>query len=170
MKAGKIILFVILVICFFVQWMVPLGNMFHYLDAKKNGASYLFKVVPRDPYDPFKGRYVLLNSEGVDSYYPNYPDPTGYAVVENQGAYARITALSREKPGQGNYFKVSLRRQRLVMPFDRYYLNENIAPLVENAMRRGDGEFHIDLRVKDGTAVIAGLYIQGIPVEEYFAD
>lgn len=171
MKVSRTALFIILIICFLVQWFVPLRSMFHYLDAKAHGERFLFKVVPRDPYDPFKGRYVMLRlADGLNLDYDAPGEPLVYALFEKQAGtrYARIAGIRTVKPDAGNYVTAAMKYSRLTLPFDRYYLNENIAPKVESAMQAGGGEFHVEVRVKDGTALITGLFINDIPVEEYF--
>ncbi len=168
MKINKHLLFIILIACFLVQWFVPLKSMVNYLYAKSAGESFLFRVAPLDPYDPFKGRYVLLRMIDLDLDCINPGDDAVYAVVENQGKYAQIVSKSTKKPASSNYIKATTRHSKLILPFDRYYLNEKIAPRVEDAMNKKEGEFHIKVHIKDGDAVITGLYIFDIPVEEYF--
>ena len=55
--------------------------------------------------------------------------------------------------------------------FNRYYMNEAAAPMaedkyVEASRRNAEARAWLNVRVKDGTAVIEGLVIDGVPIEE----
>jgi uncharacterized membrane-anchored protein len=55
--------------------------------------------------------------------------------------------------------------------FDRYYMNEKAAPAAEQqyaqaVQRDGQPSAWLTVRVLDGTGVIEGLFIDGVPIEE----
>ncbi len=62
---------------------------------------------------------------------------------------------------------------RFDLPFDRYYLNEHVAPAADLAFRQRSGGARraawIDLRVLGGRGVIEELYIDGLPVADAVA-
>jgi hypothetical protein len=101
---------------------------------------------------------------------------------------ARLRTRSRivpEEPQDGDYLKIAgawptwtpdsgkseLSGYTLQFSFNRYYMNESAAPeaeqryfqaLTRNANRRA----WLTVRVKDGIAVIEGLFIDGVAIEE----
>jgi hypothetical protein len=63
----------------------------------------------------------------------------------------------------------------VALPFDRYYLPEDLAPAAEQAYRTlasrepGPTRAWVDVRVRDGHAVLEELYLDGVPVREVLA-
>jgi len=116
-------------------------------------------------------------------------------LEEGPDGFARASALFVDRPNVPVYVGVRARgyaggvvrsaernapRRRVVtgevdldLPLDRYYMTERKAPAAEKAIReRGESDrddVWAILRVLDGVAVIEGLYVAGIPVEEYAA-
>ena len=61
---------------------------------------------------------------------------------------------------------------RFRYPFSAYFMNEKLAPEAEKVYREfsrnaKDKDFHVEVRVKDGKALIEGLYIQDKPIETF---
>jgi hypothetical protein len=56
-----------------------------------------------------------------------------------------------------------------IMPVDRYYMEEKIAPKAENAYRENvnQNNTYIKTKVKNGSIVIEGLYINDMRIEDY---
>lgn len=143
---------------FVLQLAVPGYFVYRHYDTLRNGESYKFDVMPYDPYDPFRGRYVALASR---------LDLSGregqYAVLaKDSDGYAVITAWQEQRPESGQYVKNP--------KLDRYYMNEKQAPEAERIQRELDLEknsLYLLVRVKQGNYVIQGLYINGIPIETY---
>ena len=155
MKKGVLYL---LIGYFILQLAVPGYFVYRRYDTLRTGESYKFHVRPYDPYDPFRGRYVALMPD---------LDLSGrekqYALLErDSNGFARIARWSTEKPQDGQY----VRNLRL----DRYYMNEKMAPEAERVQRELDLErdvLHLLVKVKGGSYVIEGLYINDVPMEEY---
>jgi hypothetical protein len=59
----------------------------------------------------------------------------------------------------------------LEIPFNRYYMDEKLAPAAEAAYRehstREVQDVYVTVRVKDGNAALEELYIEGIPIREF---
>jgi hypothetical protein len=62
-------------------------------------------------------------------------------------------------------------RVHVDMPFERYYIDEHLAPAAERAYwqhsRRDAQPAYITVRVRGGLAVLEELYIAGKPVREF---
>lgn len=73
-----------------------------------------------------------------------------------------ISRWQTQKPKTGQYVKN--------LQFDRYYMNEKMAPEAERLQRNLDfnkDTIYLLVRVKNGDYVIQGPYINDIPIEQY---
>ncbi|MEN0006174.1 MAG: GDYXXLXY domain-containing protein [Bacteroidota bacterium] len=142
---------------------------------------------PIDPYDAFRGRYIILSydataSLGVDTVAYGIPlyvtlksDSLGYCAFDKaypsppEAPYIRVPSY-----GGLNYDRVWL---QLPQDMKRFYLNEEIAPLAEEAFRelqrtrREMGTTEVTafarLKVLDGKVRVEQVYFEGQPVAEY---
>ena len=104
------------------------------------GTTYKFRVAPRDPYDPFRGRYVTVRVVH-DELTVAAPFETGdmaYATLDPYAEYASVNGLFSDKPERGDYLEVRVRDVTetasgfivsIDYPFDRIFMNEKTAPL-----------------------------------------
>jgi uncharacterized membrane-anchored protein len=117
--------------------------------------------------------------DGVKTYVTLAADPDGFARVADvvrerpaTGGYLEIDGVSpnhaprADKPGE---FEVT--GYTISFSFNRYYMNEAAAPMAEAkyaeaSRRNAEARAWLNVRVKDGTAVIEGLVIDGVPIEE----
>lgn len=150
----------------------------------RDGEAYKFKTAPVDPYDPFRGRYVALAVEPELAPLPKgamlYRNQKVYAVLErDEEGFAKVSELTLTRPDTDNYIQVKVsyvdnNSARLRWPFDRYYMDEHLAPQAEEAYRdnsRGENRSaHLVVRVRGGAAVLEELYIEGKPIGEYLED
>lgn len=157
--------FLLLAVCLMIiaQLFVPINMMVQRFDTLKTGTEYKFKVWPVDPYDAFRGRYVSINVDTSNLYRNNY------AVIKvGKDGFAEIEITTKERPKSGDYIKVKSKYSRLQLPFDRYYMDEKQAPKAEIAYReRATKDAYIKVKVKNGNAVIEGLYIDNQRIEDY---
>lgn len=65
MKNYKLILGIVFGVLCLAQIGVVLFQIMSYEKILKEGESFYFKVLPLDPYDPFRGRYVTLRFENA---------------------------------------------------------------------------------------------------------
>ncbi len=175
------------------QIAIPGAMMQRYEATLQDGSLYKFKVVPIDPADPFKGRYVRLNFE-ISNWEMKYQSDDTlkrkdkvYATLNiGDDGFARIDKLHKSAPKDREYLKVRVQyvygyneentpiNYSIALPFNRYYAQENKAPEIERKVRRLngiDGESStatVDVRVLNGLGVIEQLYIDGKAIEEYF--
>ncbi|MBI2437541.1 MAG: GDYXXLXY domain-containing protein [Lentisphaerae bacterium] len=174
---------------FLAQWAVPASIIWRYEQALANGQVFKFKTRPVDPYDAFRGRYVALGfaQESAPLAGARQRFEGGqkiFALIENDtngfaNGFARIKWVSFERPQTGAYFNVQTRyyspnwptNVAIRFPFDRYYLNEKLAPAAEAAYRehsqRGQQDAYVTVRVQNGLAVIEDLYVAGQPILQF---
>lgn len=168
---------------FLVQWLMPATLIWQYEAVLAGGKVFKFKTQPLDPYDALRGRYVALgftweSAPLIDNCRRPEPGERMFALVENEpSGFARIKGLTFIRPQTGDYFAVSVRCCQsptnvvIKFPFDRYYLNEKLAPLAEatyrqHAGRGGQQDAYVTVRVQSGRAVIEELYVAGQPIRE----
>ncbi|MDX1497258.1 MAG: GDYXXLXY domain-containing protein [Salinisphaeraceae bacterium] len=172
-----LLLFAVLVV---IQLAVPAAMIDKRMTTLQEGTPYKFRIGPVDPYDPFLGRYLVLNLEAAD--YEGWkgedlhPGQTVYGVLEtNNDGFAYFYNLSMDAPGTRDYLKLRVAWQsgkqvRLRMPFDRYYTEENAAQQAWRVRRPGRRQpvpAHIQVRVLDGYGVLEELYFEDTPFMQY---
>lgn len=180
-----------------IQLAVPASMIHKRATTLSEGALYRFASAPVDPADPFLGRYVVLSlaAERLE-----LPASEAKTFRPGEAVYLRIDTASdgfavlsqprRNRPDHGDYLRARVRWHDgdsliLRLPFDRYYMEEALAPEAEKAYWRAQQarllpapaedapspplETYISVRVRRGFAVIEELYLNGQPVADYLA-
>lgn len=146
--------------------------------AHRLGKSYRFPIKAFDPRDPFRGRYLALQMENA-ARSSDIPDgctsgPLSYCVsimVDEKGR-AQFGHLSSEPPEAGDWLNVEPLRWRdqnhFYPPFDRFYLNEKLAPEAERILMDAfaNGEAELVVRVYRGFGCVEDLLVDGVPIRE----
>ncbi|MDD9938834.1 MAG: GDYXXLXY domain-containing protein [Myxococcales bacterium] len=166
-----------------VQLFVAGSSIARHELALRRGTPYRFETAPVDPLDLFRGRYVQLRFEAEVVPLP-LPDALRgehvYAVLsEDARGFARITKLQAEPPTRGDYLHVravpSFRgpgepATLLTLPFDRFYMEESLAPDAERLYReraRGAAPAYAIVRVHEGLPVLEDLHVDGKPIADF---
>ncbi len=151
----KIILASIITI-FAIQIYVPLSIIIEKEDILKSGETLKFEIQPIDPYDPFRGKYLIVkvkNKIYLDDKKFDYSkfsrDQKVYAIIKKEkDGFCKFDSISLEKPKTKLFIKTTIARiynyskrdsQKIYgfsnskssivikVPFDRYYINEKYA-------------------------------------------
>ena len=163
---------------------VPVAMIVQRERVISHGRPFKFRTAPVDPFDALRGRYVALYFE-VDF----VPEVEGvkfvrgrrvYALIEEDAeGFARLTRLVEDRPEGDAYMRVEVGytydgKVHVDLPFDRYYLEEDIAPEAEKAYwehrREGKRDAYVIVRVWRGDAALEELYVGGKPILEFLAD
>lgn len=152
-----------------------------------HGAPVKFECAPIDPYDPFRGRYVALNlkEDQVDVPKGSGLEPGDRVFVllgADEKGFATFKTAQKKRPVEGIYLDCRLGHRMgntggpseetflVRLPFNRFFLNERIAPEAERAYgeatRDQTKSAWLETRVWRGQAVPRELYLDGIPVDE----
>jgi len=138
-----------------LQVLIPGLTISRHYNTLRNGSDYKFIVMPYDPYDPFRGRYVELRPAELTYYTYSVlgRDARGYATV--------LPESGQDMPKSGEYIKN--------LQLNRYYMNEQMAPIAERIQQNlsDDDVMYLLVKVKDGHYVIEGLYLNDISIETY---
>jgi uncharacterized membrane-anchored protein len=179
-KIIKTTIFAIVIVAMFAvpAFMIRKGE-----NVLNKGNSYIFKAAPVDPYDYFRGRYVNVQIE--KNYVPvahgtkldfKHNETVYAAIKTGEDGFAFFDSLSSAIPGNGDYVKVNFSWQDkdkayLLIPFNQFYMNEELAPeaerVVREALMKRKDSCALKLRVHNDTAVIEELLINNIPIKEY---
>lgn len=184
-----------LIIAFFVVMFLYLAYPAYLIATHENilttGEVYRFKPQPVDPYDAFRGKYIVLSYEQNSLQYPDAMNTfdfnsRAYLKVETDAqGFAKITDAYTTAPDFSNYIEVQINYtdSNVVyfnLPFTRYYMNEDYALAAEKAyndmvglQNREDSTSvaaYVDVRIKDGVGIIEELYLKGKPIMEYLKE
>ena len=147
--------------------------------AYRFGRSYRFPIQAYDPRDPFRGRYLALEMEhvargsSIPAEHTYGPFSCCVSITVDEKGKAWFDHLSPEPPESGDWLNVDLQRFRGTRnsfrpPFERFYLNEKLAPAAEqilmDSFTRGDAELVV--RVYRGFGCVEDLLIDGVPIRE----
>jgi len=180
MKTGELIKKIFTYLLFALvaaQVIFPLYTIVTHEMARGKGTAYKFRVRPIDPYDPFRGRYVTLgfvdDTAGITGGKIKGNNAFVTLMVTGDG-YAMPAAVTENIPASGDYIAVKTGivygrkdRVRIIYPFNKLFMNEDIAPAVDKAFRDFKGTAYLKVFVRDGSAAIDGLYFDGVRAEEY---
>ncbi len=166
-----------------LQWGVPLALVQRAQLTLEQGTVYRFETAPVDPEDPFRGRYVALDFQAAEIAVPaGWSQAAGRRlwapIIMGDQGYARLGVPQEEPPTTGDYLQVRVQwfdgagSVRVALPFDRYYLEEQRAPQVEQQYRERNSRAPADaddprrpayatVRVRKGYALIEDLIIDG---------
>ncbi len=149
-----------------LQLSVFLGLVYEKNNVLKRGREYTFEVSYYDPYDFMRGNYLRLSlnqrelkREGEEE----YKDERGYLVIDETGGRARIISFQRKKPKKGDYIKGKISytykdKHYIDNPFKRYYVEESVAALMEEKLRKAE-KAQLKVRVYKGKYVIDSIEI-----------
>ena len=173
----------IFIIVFIFQLAVPLWMIIEKEGILQQGQLVKFQIEPVDPYDAFRGKYLSI---GIieNSVYTNtndfLNDQTIYALIEiDTEGFAYFDEISLTLPENRLYIKCRIDYIKdnyitLVLPFDRYYINEEYSQMGEdlyNKYSRGNREdAYITVRIKKGKAVLENMYLSGIEINQFIKD
>lgn len=175
-------LLAVLCVALLLQWAVPAWLIARSQLTLQSGARYYFRTAPVDPADPFRGRYVTLAFDAA-----SLPPDLSFRAGERiwlplrVGAdrYAYFGEALRAPPARGPYLQARVHwsgsdRLRVELPFNRYYLDERLAPAAERAYReaspaRGGAALpaYVSVRIWRGNAVLEELFLDNVPVRRY---
>jgi uncharacterized membrane-anchored protein len=161
------------------QLAVPAYAVWMRTQTLKNGRVWKFHTAPVDPEDAVRGRYVMLGFKANEVPRGEQLEPTdnAYAILkEGTDGFAEVERLSTTPVTGDNVIKVKPggwwnSAQHVQFPFDRYWVNEKLAPEAERAYmansRQQKQNAYVTVRVRNGDAALEELYIDGQPLKEY---
>jgi hypothetical protein len=167
------------------QWLLPLAGIWQHERVVARGTTVRIECAAPDPYDPLRGRYLAVRPvEG------RVPKPQGMAdraavpvwatLVAGKDGLSRIESLSLEPVSGPTVIRLVAKWPHwngspspetvfVEWPFDRFYLNERLAPdadkLVAERFREGEKPV-AEIRLLDGRAVLTDVLIDGVSIRD----
>jgi uncharacterized membrane-anchored protein len=137
------------------------------LSARFTGDTYLMRVAPIDPMDPFRGAYVALDYPDLrHDASSSFVDPglgamddgeegAVYITLEKQGDVWVAADWSRQRPGKGPYLACDDRSWQIRCGIESWFLPQDEAREAEQQLSDGAvAELRVDGR---GHAAVVGL-------------
>ena len=129
------------------------------LSARLTGDTYLVRVAPVDPIDPFRGAYVALDypdlrhddsqssgSTGLGDLDDGESGDLYVSLVEQEGVWV-ADAWSRTRPDDGPYLACDDRSWQIRCGIESWFLPQDEARAVEDQLRDGAvAELRVDGR------------------------
>jgi uncharacterized membrane-anchored protein len=163
------------------QLAVPAWMIMSHEETLRTGERFKFRTMPVDPYDAFRGRYVSLRIEQNA-----LPVPSGaqwkngqkvFALIDTDAnGYSKLGELCAVRPCGRQYLTVRVsqiygRTAYFDAPFDRFYMEESLAPAAEKVYREhtrtSERDAYVTVRIRDGLGVIENLWVDGVPIQEF---
>ncbi len=166
-----------------LQLFVLVWHIYSYEAVLKKGEVFYLKVTPVDPFDPFRGRYVALEFEGLNELAKNLDNhevkretSCAYAVLQkSENKPDSFARLALKEPQGESSLKVLLTKKSASSPplflvkalNSRYYMREDLAPLVDMLLRGNVHTVFAKVRVLGAQSVIEDLVVSEVPVSKF---
>jgi len=166
------------------QWLLPLAGVWQHERVIARGTLVRIECGAPDPYDPLRGRFLAVRPEENQvpkpAGMPERGDVPVWATLEaGDDGLSRIKSLSLEPVSGPTVIRLMARWQRwdqesktvfVAWPFDRFYLNERLAPdadkLVAERFREGRARPVAEIRLLDGRAVLTDVLVDGTSIRD----
>ncbi|MGV3659198.1 MAG: GDYXXLXY domain-containing protein [Prosthecobacter sp.] len=173
MKTLPLILFGMVALA---QWAAPLMQIWTHERTLTQGTLIKLKCTAPDPYDPLRGRYLAVSPVQREVTVPKDMKleagmPVYATLTPDANGLTTLSTVSLTPPAGVTYVRLKTRyvydydsKAAIEWPFDRYYINEKLAPeadkwFAEN-IRLKDG-IVAEVRVLNGRAVLEDLSLNG---------
>jgi GDYXXLXY protein len=169
----------LLVMAFVAQWLVPAKLIYDSEKTNSAGKIFRFKIRPVDPYDPFRGRYITLSfmddqaiRDTLEKF--SYDESAFVLVGHDSTGTAQIKNISHVPFAEPSYFEATisyldrdridgLQSIRVDFPFNKFFLEETIAPGAETVYRESTNDTipaYALVSILDGKAVLRDVIIR----------
>lgn len=181
---NKVLLIFILVAL--LQLAAPLKMIYDKETVMSTGTEYKFRTAPIDPYDPFRGKYIILSFDANNFEVNNdtlwHQDDNIYVLLGVDSAgFARIVNVMKQEPlnDTPDYVKAKVQyaydnKVTIEYDFNKFYMEEGKAQKAEDLYRKANSRWNNDtlqeayalVSVKKGDAVIKDVIVNGKSVVE----
>ena len=177
------------------QWAVPLASIRMHEEVIERGTQIRLAVTAPAPYDPLRGRYLRLRPVEIEVAL----DPAIASLKSGRKVWAQLEKgfdglhhprkITEQKPDHGDYVPLTTlgaphakigpsgvvqpdanaSKVRVEWPFDRFFVNEKIAPEADVWLRENSREKKTvvaELRVLNGESVLTNLEFDGLSFRE----
>lgn len=166
---------VVLALVLLAHLTIPLILILNFQIVLGRGEDFKILARPIDPTDPFRGKYVALQ---LELEVPKWISVSASAEtiwvrleadIHGFASIIELTDYELKGPGVLKISHPNFRRDKLILPYDRYYMEEGIAYQAEIVAREFSDSTYVVLTVKDKIGLLSGLYLSGIRIEDYIS-
>jgi len=165
------------------QWLLPLWGVWRHERVIARGTVVRIECGAPDPYDPLRGRYLAVRPL-ESGFAPPEGMPEGERVpvwatlAVGADGLARIESLTLEPVSGPTVVQLAARSPRsdrnreaviIEWPFDRFYLNERLAPDADRLLAERlaeDTRPVAEVCLLEGRAVLTDVLIDGVSIRE----
>ncbi len=181
----KYLFIVALIVMILAQLIIPFKMIWDKEQVIKTGTPYKFRVMPFDPNDPFRGKYINLNFRNSQLHMKtessfHYGDNVLVEVMNDSLGFAQVKDISIKKPTNSNYFTAKVNSNYFVevnsytidleFPFTKFYMEETKAADAEKlyweTLRDNSKTIYALVYIKDGDAVLKDVCIDGVSIKD----
>lgn len=160
---------------------VPIYIIFSSEAILEKGHQHKIHLEGYDPFDPFRGKYLMLNydfstpcEEGMKE------GDEGFAVLEkDETGFSHFAMVTFQKPNHSDYVKCTVKyvydneAEIEVANIGKYFINESKAKRAEKilirAVQTNLDDAYATIRVLDGECRLEEVYVNGKTLKSYFA-
>lgn len=159
---------------------VPIYIIFSSEAILEKGHQHKLHLEGYDPFDPFRGKYLMLNYDFSSPCEEGMKEgDNGYVVLEkDETGFSHFAMVTFQKPNHSDYVKCKVKyvydnkAEIEVANIGKYFINEAKAKsaedlLVEAVQGNSEGAYAI-IRVLDGECRLEEVYIKGKPLKTYY--
>lgn len=157
------------------QWAIPLSQIRSHERTLENGSLIMLRCTAPDPYDLLRGRFLAVvpqqrSAPAVGDAQLQRGQEVFAVLVPGKDGAAMVSELSPVRPTSGDFIRVKVRgsgtsrHYYFDWPFDRFYLNERLAPKADKWFAENIGKANgimAEVRVLNGNAVLEDLSLDG---------
>lgn len=171
-----------------IQWFLPAKMIYQHEDVINSGTAFSFKTAPIDPNDPFRGKYIYLNydfteiitdsvqqwKQGENVFVTIKKNPDGFAVPDKISKEEPVSQINYVRATIGYVFNDGSKKVNIHYPFDRFYVEEFIAPTAETVYAESQTDstsisFAL-VKIKNGQAVVEDVFINDTSIIQLVKD
>lgn len=156
---------------------VPLYVMISSENILENGHRHKLRLEGRDPFDPFRGKFLRLNIDNFIECDCDEGDEVYVTLAKDSLGFSYFEKGHQEKPDHDDYFMAEVIgdwSDRIRIKTDnitKYFINEDKALKAEDVVRdytreRPD-DIYLAVRVLDGDIRLEEIFIEEIPLPEF---
>lgn len=174
---------IVFVVAAAAQWLLPLWGVWRHERVIARGTVVRIECGAPDPYDPLRGRYLAVRPlESGFAMPEGMPEgervPVWATLAVGADGLARIESLSLEPVAGPTVVQLAARSPRsdrnreaviIEWPFDRFYLNERLAPDADRLLAERlaeDTRPVAEVCLLEGRAVLTDVLIDGVSIRE----
>ena len=160
---------------------IPLYLMLTSENVLENGYRHKIQLEGRDPFDPFRGKFLRLNfDDNVECFDCEEGDEVYVTLDKNEDGFSYFSFASKDQPDHSDYFKAEVKYTTgttatlKIDNLSKYFINEDKAKEAEDVLAaytwQRPEDLYLAIRVLDGEARLEDIFIEETPLLEFLEE